>query len=197
MRGGRKSRYKNYNTRRGEYGEAARKPRSARFPQSTRSPARGEPPQMAARATLWNSASRRAERMRHVRAADRRCTMGFRGIYPHAAHRHVRTPQDGFSCGHQVDRAKSRQRRRCPLSRSRRSAREGFFGYGGENAPPAPITAEFQYSVAEIWLIAKSGFMTQTAAYGSHPRWNSSSTRSRTLSMSTSAPEPGRFSSRS
>ena len=46
---------------------------------------------------------------------------------------HVRTPHDGFSCEHQADRTKSRHRRRCPLSRSRRSAREGT--WGRRNAP--------------------------------------------------------------
>ena len=107
-RSGGESENSNYNTRRGEYGEAARKPRSARFPQSTRSPVRGEPPQTAARATLWNSARRRAERMRHVRAADRRCTASFRGKPLRSAHRHVRTKQYGFSCGRGTDRAKSR-----------------------------------------------------------------------------------------
>ncbi len=71
--------------------------------------------------------------MRHVRAADRRCTATFRGIYLRTAHRHVRTPQNGFSCEHQADRATSRQRRRYPLSRSRRSARGGT--WARRNAP--------------------------------------------------------------
>ena len=54
---------------------------------------------------------------------------------------HVRTPHDGFSCEHQADRTKSRHRRRCPLSRSRRSAREGT--WGRRNAPRSHNTGSF------------------------------------------------------
>ena len=43
--------------------------------------------QKRARSGGKEAASRRAERMRHVRAADRRCTVCFRGVYSHTAHR--------------------------------------------------------------------------------------------------------------
>jgi len=65
---------------------------------------------MAARATLWNFARRRAERMRHVRAASRRCTVTFRGNHLHTAHRHVRTPQDRILDKCKAYRKRSRQR---------------------------------------------------------------------------------------
>ena len=47
---------------------------------------------------------------------------------------------------------KSRQRRRCTLSRSRRSARRGFSGTAAKT-PPAPTTSEFLHSVVGFSLI--------------------------------------------
>ena len=128
----------NYNSRRGEYGEAARKPRSARLPKSTQSPARGEPPQTAARATLWNFARRRAERMRHVRAADRRCTVCFRGVYPHTAHRPCPHPARRI-----VLRTMRRPRKKSPSATLSIVSKPTFGSRGDVGAaktPPAPKT---------------------------------------------------------
>ena len=89
----------------------------------------------------FEAARRRAERMRHVRAANRRCTVTFCGNHLHTAHRHVRTPQDRILGKRKAYRKRSRQRRRHPLSRSRRSAREGT--WGRRNAPRSQRIGSF------------------------------------------------------
>ena len=71
---------------------------------------------------------------------------------PHAVL--ARTPQDRFAGKRQADRKRSRQRRRFPLSRSRRSAREG--SRGRRKRPPLPPRHAIKISVTDVSPVSSS-----------------------------------------
>ena len=110
---------------------------SARVPVAQASPCA---PRKGRAVAALEAARRRAERMRHVLAANRRCTVTFRGNHLHIAHRQVRSPQDRILGKRKACRKRSRQRRRLHhLEADVRLAR----GRGGGETPPAPNTADF------------------------------------------------------
>ena len=116
--------------------------------------------QKRARSGGEEAASRRAERMRPVRAADRRCTAVFRGKPLRTAHRHVRTPQDGFSCEHQADRAQSRPATPSIISKPTFGSR-GDFRVRRRNAPPFPTRRKIHISATGKPLISSSVFCSR------------------------------------